>query len=185
MLINDPIHYLPATIALLIFASMLVLTHSAPPPPEKACSDEVIAFAPCLPYISNPPNNQTKSPSSQCCNLFASAFDSGTANCLCYLLRDSHLLGFPLNRTRFLSLSSLCVPKDNSGSNGKQTLESLCSGRRHPPPPPRSKPPAKPGHEWNLKDRAREAVGGSDPSSVQIGYAMPIIHFLHTLLYDL
>lgn len=128
MAINDPIHYLPATIALLILASILVFTHSAPPPPEKACSDEVIAFAPCLPYTSNPPNNQTKSPSSQCCDLFASAFDSGTANCLCYLLRDSHLLGFPLNRTRFLSLSSLCVPKDNSGSNRKQTLESLCSG---------------------------------------------------------
>ncbi|KAL6963263.1 hypothetical protein U1Q18_049352, partial [Sarracenia purpurea var. burkii] len=106
---------------------MLVLaTSSSSPAAAGGCSDEVVGFSACLPYISSPPNNISSSPSSQCCDVFSSAFETGVANCLCYLVRRPLLFGFPLNSTRLLSLSSLCPLRDD-GSIASSSIEELCS----------------------------------------------------------
>ncbi|KAK2980621.1 hypothetical protein RJ640_011429 [Escallonia rubra] len=125
---KNPVRYVPAAIALL-FALTLVLiaTNTAPPPLTQTpdgCSDELVAFSPCVPYVSAPPNDLSDSPSPQCC----AAFASGAASCLCYLLRQPMLYGFPVNRTRLVSLSSRCPSKDGG------SLEALCAGSPTLPP---------------------------------------------------
>ncbi|GMP77111.1 hypothetical protein CsSME_00033497 [Camellia sinensis var. sinensis] len=102
---------------------------SQPPEAARDCSGAVVAFSPCLPFISSPPNNVSSSLSSQCCDIFNSLFDNRGADCLCYFVRQPLILGFPLNSTRLLSLSSRC-PLTNSGSNTNGSLESLCSAHR-------------------------------------------------------
>ncbi|GKD83201.1 bifunctional inhibitor/plant lipid transfer protein/seed storage helical domain-containing protein [Tanacetum coccineum] len=98
---------------------------SPSPPAPGGCADSVISFSPCLPYISAPPNDLSDEPSSQCCDIFNGSFDSGDADCLCYLVRHTSLLGFPLNATKLLSLSDLCYVNDSA--RGNDTLDSICS----------------------------------------------------------
>ncbi|GMI95984.1 hypothetical protein HRI_003267700 [Hibiscus trionum] len=94
-----------------------------PPPPQQAgCVEELVAFSPCLPFVSDPPNNATDSVAPQCCDVFASAFESGHGYCFCYILRQPFIFGFPLNKERVASLSSFCTAKD-----GVAPLDSLCS----------------------------------------------------------
>lgn len=100
---------------------------SPSPPAPGGCADSVISFSPCLPYISAPPNDLSDEPSSQCCDIFNGSFDSGDADCLCYLVRQTSLLGFPLNATKLLSLSDLCFVNDST-ARGNDTLDSICSG---------------------------------------------------------
>ncbi|KAI7729920.1 hypothetical protein M8C21_022355, partial [Ambrosia artemisiifolia] len=135
------------------------------------CADSVISFSPCLPYISAPPNNLSTDPSSQCCETFDSAFDSDEAQCLCYLVRQTTLLGFPLNLTKLFSLSDICPSPalliNNNNDTNSISLRSICSGsptlppmiatprnpppsgsnaRRPPPPPPVRPPPSTMTH---------------------------------------
>ncbi|XP_075086475.1 non-specific lipid transfer protein GPI-anchored 25 isoform X3 [Nicotiana tabacum] len=97
------------------------------PPPSSGCADELVAFSPCLPYISDSPNNISDSPPVQCCDNFAAAFDDNTAICLCYLVHNPQILGFPINSTKLISLTSVCPVKENEGEENL-SLESLCSG---------------------------------------------------------
>lgn len=102
---------------------LLLLTTSSqpspPPPPPSGCATELVAFSPCLPYVSLPPNNLTDTVMPECCNVVSSAFQSGDGDCLCYLLRQPLIFGFPLNETRVLSLSSVC--------NANGSVELICS----------------------------------------------------------
>ncbi|XP_059628537.1 non-specific lipid transfer protein GPI-anchored 25 [Cornus florida] len=123
---NNLTLFFPAMIALLLTPPLLAVASTAPPP-AKGCSDEIVSFSPCLPYVSSSPNNSSSSPSIQCCDVFSSAFDTGDADCLCYLSRRPLLLGFPVNSTRLFSLSSLCPPK-NAESQTRGSLQSICSG---------------------------------------------------------
>ncbi|KAL9327894.1 hypothetical protein ACSQ67_002897 [Phaseolus vulgaris] len=82
-------------------ALVLVVVSAA----AEGCREELISFSACLAYVSYPPNNLTESASEKCCKAFSSAVES---SCLCYVIRDPLFLGFPLNTTRLLSLSSLC-----------------------------------------------------------------------------
>lgn len=103
---------------------------AAEPPPQPGCADELVRFSPCLPYVSSPPNNLSDSAPPKCCDALSSSFESGGALCLCYLIQDPPMLGFPVNETRVLSLSSTC-PLSNNGTSTKSadySLESLCSG---------------------------------------------------------
>lgn len=84
----------------------------------EGCREDLIAFSGCLAYVSYPPNNLTESPSEKCCMAFSRAVESV---CLCYVVGDPLILGFPLNTTRLFSLSSLC-PSPFSTS-----FPSLCS----------------------------------------------------------
>ncbi|XVF63077.1 hypothetical protein PTKIN_Ptkin09bG0059900 [Pterospermum kingtungense] len=130
-----------ATITVIIiiikFLHLLLLAVAAqptsPPPSQKpGCVAELVAFSPCLPYVSSEPNNATNSVPPQCCEAFSSAFDSGDGYCFCYILRQPLMFGFPLNETRVTSLSSFCIAK-----NDTSYLDSLCfSGIPALPPLP-------------------------------------------------
>ncbi|KAG5070366.1 hypothetical protein AAZX31_01G220600 [Glycine max] len=86
---------------------LLVFFLSAATEAAAGCTEELISFSACLPYVSYPPNNLTESASKKCCEEFSSAVESESV-CLCYLIRQPLILGFPLNTTRLHSLSSLC-----------------------------------------------------------------------------
>lgn len=108
-----------------IFILLLLGVAAQPLPPapqQPGCVEELVAFSPCLPFVSDPPNNATDSVAPQCCDVFNSAFESGDGYCFCYILRQPRIFGFPLNRERVASLSSFCMAK-----NGVASLDSLCS----------------------------------------------------------
>ncbi|XP_058732134.1 non-specific lipid transfer protein GPI-anchored 25-like isoform X1 [Vicia villosa] len=94
---------------LMLSLSFFAVTEATPPPSSRGgCTDQLTLFSPCLSYVSSLPNNLTETPSTECCNSFSSSFAPNSL-CFFYLLRGNHTLGFPLNSTRLLSLSSLCL----------------------------------------------------------------------------
>ncbi|XP_057443802.1 non-specific lipid transfer protein GPI-anchored 25-like [Lotus japonicus] len=110
--------------ALFFLLTVLAVTEAAAPPPSSGgCTDQLMSFSPCLPYVSSPPNNLTETASAACCDAFSSA-TAVDSLCFCHLLRDPVILGFPLNTTRLLSLSSVC----------SSTTKSLCSESLALPP---------------------------------------------------
>ncbi|KAG8484510.1 hypothetical protein CXB51_022866 [Gossypium anomalum] len=116
-----------------IFILLLLGVAAQPLPPapqQPGCVEELVAFSPCLPFVSDPPNNATDSVAPQCCDVFNSAFESGDGYCFCYILRQPRIFGFPLNRERVASLSSFCMAK-----NGVASLDSLCSSGAPTLPP--------------------------------------------------
>ncbi|KAK5804991.1 non-specific lipid transfer protein GPI-anchored 25 [Gossypium arboreum] len=116
-----------------IFILLLLGVAAQPLPPapqQPGCVEELVAFSPCLPFVSDPPNNATDSVAPQCCDVFNSAFDSGDGYCFCYILRQPRIFGFPLNRERVASLSSFCMAKNSVAS-----LDSLCSSGAPALPP--------------------------------------------------
>ncbi|PHT38926.1 hypothetical protein CQW23_22499 [Capsicum baccatum] len=128
---------------LILFSVLLLAAGTIPAPPpevlpstppessatEIGCADELVAFSPCLPYISEPPNNISDSPPVQCCDNFAAAFGDDTAICLCYLVHNPEILGFPINSVKLLSLTSVCPVTEKQGQGQANfSLESLCSG---------------------------------------------------------
>ncbi|KAK2647056.1 hypothetical protein Ddye_022251 [Dipteronia dyeriana] len=125
-----------ATIVVFLFllfttSRLLPATSARPPPPPPAgCVDELVAFSPCLSYVSAPPNNVTETAASQCCEAFSSVLDSGDGNCLCYLFRQPLIFSFPLNQTRVASLSLVC--------NTSRSLESICTSAPPSLPPLRN-----------------------------------------------
>ncbi|TXG72088.1 hypothetical protein EZV62_000667 [Acer yangbiense] len=124
-----------ATVAVFLFllfttSTLLPATSAQPPPPSPGCVDELVAFSPCLSYVSAPPNNVTETAASQCCEAVSSVLDSGDGNCLCYLFRQPLIFSFPLNQTRVASLSLVC--------NTSRSLESICSSAPPSLPPLRN-----------------------------------------------
>ncbi|KAM3326535.1 non-specific lipid transfer protein GPI-anchored 25 [Capsicum chacoense] len=134
---------------LILFSVLLLAAGTIPAPPpevlpstppessstEIGCADELVAFSPCLPYISEPPNNISDSPPVQCCDNFAAAFGDDTAICLCYLVHNPEILGFPINSVKLLSLTSVCPVTEKQGQGQANfSLESLCSGETMLPP---------------------------------------------------
>ncbi|XP_009783115.1 non-specific lipid transfer protein GPI-anchored 25-like [Nicotiana tabacum] len=128
-----------ADVLFLVSVLLLAAAGSTPsalpstPPPSSGCADELVAFSPCLPFISGSPNNISDSPPVQCCDNFAAAFDDNTAICLCYLVHNPQILGFPINSTKLMSLASVCPVKEKEGEENL-SLESLCSGSTMLPP---------------------------------------------------
>ncbi|XVF28805.1 hypothetical protein REPUB_Repub15cG0063400 [Reevesia pubescens] len=111
-----------AFLPLVLLAPVAQTLPSPPPLQQPGCVAELVAFSPCLPYVSAPPNNATNFVAPQCCDTFSSAFESGDGYCFCYILRQPLIFGFPLNKTRVASLSSFCMSKNRSSS-----LDLLCS----------------------------------------------------------
>ncbi|CAH8334286.1 unnamed protein product [Eruca vesicaria subsp. sativa] len=101
------------------------------PPPVPTCTEELVMFSPCLPYVSAPPNNMSDTPDPLCCSVFSTSVHSGAGNCLCYLLRQPMILGFPLERSKLLSLSQICTDQRSD-----ESFESLCSPSESPELPP-------------------------------------------------
>lgn len=100
------------------------------PSPPATCSDELVTFSPCLPYISAFPNNISEIPPPQCCDDVSITFASGSAVCLCYLVRRPGILGFPLNYTKLMSITSVC-PEKRHGCKANFSLKFLCSGPKY------------------------------------------------------
>ncbi|KAL5782652.1 hypothetical protein ACOSP7_007681 [Xanthoceras sorbifolium] len=107
-----------AVVLLLLLTTLALLLSTSAQPPPPGCVNELVAFSPCLSYVSAPPNNVTETAASQCCGAVSSVLDSGDGNCLCYLLRQPLIFSFPLNQTRVASLSLVC--------NTSRSLESIC-----------------------------------------------------------
>ena len=121
-----------AFVASIVVSLLLLLTAETPlpspsPSSVSTCTDELVSFSPCLPYVSSSPNNLSDTASANCCDVFSIAFRSGAAVCYCYLLRKPQILGFPINSTRLLSLSSDCA-LPNGASTNAPSLKDLCSG---------------------------------------------------------
>lgn len=94
---------------------------------SPACSDELVTFSSCLPYVAVSPNNLTDSPPTQCCDAVSAAFLNGSEICLCFFFRRPNMLGFPLNASKLVSLTSVC-PLKGRNSRTKFSLEAICSG---------------------------------------------------------
>jgi len=104
-----------SALVLLVFVSSAAAAAVAV---TEGCREDLISFSGCLSYVSYPPNNLTESASEKCCMAFSRAVESV---CICYVVGDPLILGFPLNTTRLFSLSSLC-PSPFSAS-----FPALCS----------------------------------------------------------
>ncbi|KAF7847113.1 hypothetical protein BT93_L3352 [Corymbia citriodora subsp. variegata] len=138
-------------LSLLLLSLRLRAAATAPPPPPPlpspprpprapdGCASEIILLSPCLPYVSSPPNDLASSAPPLCCDALSSARRSGSVGCLCYLVRQPAMLGFPLNSTRLRSLPSDCsltdADADSSSRNATVELDSLCSANSPPLPP--------------------------------------------------
>ncbi|KAG6759336.1 hypothetical protein POTOM_035812 [Populus tomentosa] len=108
---------------------LLVLAAAVPSPASPpGCSDELVAFSPCLGYVSAPPNRVTDTATSRCCDAFSKAFDSSDGNCFCYLIKQPLIFGFPLDESRVIALPSAC------SLSSPVSLDSLCSGSPALPP---------------------------------------------------
>lgn len=114
-----------ASLIALLTASMAVVAMS---PPTGCTTRELLLLSPCLPFISAPPNNLSDTVPSACCEAFSSAYDSGGGICLCYFLREPQILGFPLNSTKLIALSSFCPHTDGMYLEKNSSLDSLCAG---------------------------------------------------------
>ncbi|XP_047313453.1 non-specific lipid transfer protein GPI-anchored 25 [Impatiens glandulifera] len=157
---------------ILMLLLALASTPRSPPPPDPAaavgCSNEVVSFSACLPYISSSPNNRSSKPSMQCCRMFSYAFLRQEATCLCYLVRRPLIYSFPLNTTRLYYLSTLCR-RSKIGFVANHSLESLCSdtGIHSFEPPPAPPPPPPP-----LISSPVGSTNGSSSSSDSITVAL-------------
>ncbi|XP_075516037.1 non-specific lipid transfer protein GPI-anchored 25 isoform X2 [Primulina tabacum] len=120
---------------LLLHAALILLLQfaAAATPHPSACSDELVTFTTCLPYVSDSPNNLTESPPPQCCDDISTAFSTGSAVCLCYFLLRPGMLGFPLNSSKLMSLTSVC-PAKHHDSEASFSLGTLCSESAALPP---------------------------------------------------
>ncbi|OVA11376.1 Bifunctional inhibitor/plant lipid transfer protein/seed storage helical domain [Macleaya cordata] len=87
---------------------MAVATSAAVVTPQGCSADLIRRVSACLSSISSRPYNLPSGLASPCCTLFTSAFHTGSATCLCRLFRQPSLVGFPLNTTHGLSISSVC-----------------------------------------------------------------------------
>ncbi|KAL9669657.1 hypothetical protein QQ045_007204 [Rhodiola kirilowii] len=117
----------------LFFFTLIVCIKSASSSLPDDCTGEIVRFSNCLPYVASYPNNLSSSASSSCCDSFSSAFTAGDGVCFCYLLRQPLVLGFAVNTTRILSLSSVCA-SENASSVTNTSLGTLCAGSPALPP---------------------------------------------------
>ncbi|EOA19098.1 hypothetical protein CARUB_v10007766mg [Capsella rubella] len=152
----------------IIFSSAVYATLQAPSssPPVLTCTEELVMFSPCLPYVSAPPNNISETPNPICCSVFTSSVHSSAGNCLCYLLRQPMILGFPLDRSRLLSLSQICTDRSSD-----ESFESRCSPSESPELPPLQSiqftNPFLPGNQGSASPQSIGLVPEISPSSDQ------------------
>ncbi|PIN22561.1 hypothetical protein CDL12_04714 [Handroanthus impetiginosus] len=130
---NHALHILLLLLHSLTLTASASASSAADPPRSAACSDELVTFSTCLPYVAVSPNNLTDSPPPQCCDDVSAAFGNDSAICLCYFVVRPEILGFPLNSTKLFSLTSVCPVKDQN-SMANFSLETLCSGSAALPP---------------------------------------------------
>ncbi|XP_058106770.1 non-specific lipid transfer protein GPI-anchored 25-like [Magnolia sinica] len=133
------------------------------------CKSELLALSPCLPYVASAPNNVSSSVSPLCCGPVVGLGSSWA--CLCHLLQQPSLLGFPLNTSRILSLPSLCQKNEQHLFNAT----SFCQGHLTTAPPPLQSPtgsesPATLGRNTSPTSQLEPGVDSSSvPSTIKPG----------------
>ncbi|KAJ4881219.1 Bifunctional inhibitor/lipid-transfer protein/seed storage 2S albumin superfamily protein [Raphanus sativus] len=161
--------------AAIVFILMLAITFSssaaeaethAPSssPPAPTCSEELVMFSPCISYVSAPPNNISDTPDPLCCTVFSTSVRSTAGKCLCYLLRQPMTLGFPLDRSRLLSLSQICAEFNSSD----ESFESLCSPSVSPELPPLQSIQFTSPFDYGDRDSASPQSLGLPPQTAKI-----------------
>ncbi|KAF3497186.1 hypothetical protein DY000_02053794 [Brassica cretica] len=162
--------------ATIVFILMLAITFSSSStavaetqgpsssPPAPTCSEELVMFSPCIPYVSAPPNNISKTPDALCCSVFSTSVHSAAGKCLCYLLRQPMILGFPLDRSRLLSLSQICTEFKSSD----ESFESLCSPSVSPELPPLQSIQFTSPFDYGDRDSASPQSLGLPPETAKI-----------------
>nr|DAD47905.1 TPA_asm: hypothetical protein HUJ06_017842 [Nelumbo nucifera] len=128
-----PVTISPAAMMLVLCLTAAMAVNEVP---FRGCSNELVALSPCLPYLASPPNNRSSLAFPPCCNAFSAIFsDTSRSACLCYLVRQPSLLGFPLNTTRILSLSFVCPSRNANQTTANTTsLRFLCEKSESLPP---------------------------------------------------
>ncbi|MED6171713.1 hypothetical protein PIB30_043347 [Stylosanthes scabra] len=157
------------TAAFLLLLALLAHTEAPTPTPTPTptpstatvgCTDRLLSFSSCLPYVSSPPNDLTESPSANCCAAFNTAAKSGGSICLCYFVHYPNILGFPINSTRLLSLSSICNPTP------PLSLNFLCSASP-------ALPPLNSATTLGLNISGLQSGSGGKPTAPRIGGKSP------------
>ncbi|KAG6574972.1 hypothetical protein SDJN03_25611, partial [Cucurbita argyrosperma subsp. sororia] len=151
------------SLIVVLTASMAMVAMS---PPTGCTTRELLLLSPCLPFISAPPNNLSDSVPSSCCEAFSSAYGSGGGICLCYFLRDPQILGFPLNNTKLIALSSTCPLSDGTHLEMNSSLDSLCSASRTLPPLQSSKIPGIQEPDSPAEENTPPPAMASPPSTL-------------------
>lgn len=123
--------HLRLSLSLLLIAATALLTSSTsrpqPQPAEPSeCALSLVALSPCLSYITGPPNIPTPAPSVVCCGAFHQTFVTTGPSCICYLVRDPLILGFPVDTGRLVSLFPSC--RANESAPASFWLHDACRG---------------------------------------------------------
>ncbi|GJN32635.1 hypothetical protein PR202_gb21151 [Eleusine coracana subsp. coracana] len=138
----------PTAALLLVLAVATAPAHasSAPPPAESAqdaaarCAAAIVSISPCLPHVAvgAPPST----PTDACCVAFLRAVSpsggGGGEGCLCHLLRDPLLLGFPVDAARLGALLPACAAGNSFAAATVETatlFADACRGERFASPP--------------------------------------------------
>jgi hypothetical protein len=78
------------------------------------CAATIVSISPCLPHVAPPLAGSPPAPTDACCVAFLravspSAAGGGEEGCLCHLLRNPLLLGFPIDAARLAALLPACA----------------------------------------------------------------------------
>ncbi|KAG9451959.1 hypothetical protein H6P81_004863 [Aristolochia fimbriata] len=131
------------------------------------CGSELLAISPCLPYVAAAPNNLSSVVDPLCCDPFRAASD-GPAHCVCRLLIEPDLLGFPLNLTRLRSLFSFCPA--NRTVRDDDSPERICRRSQSGPPtesPARESGPPPAAQSVPRPTKTPAASGSRPPSPTE------------------
>jgi Probable lipid transfer len=123
--------HLRLSLLLLLLAVTVLLTSSLPFPQRSPgelseCALSLVELSPCLPYIAGPPTHPTLAPSVICCGTFYQAIVNAGPSCMCYLMRDPLILGFPIDTGRLVSMVPSC--RINNTSSAVRWLYDTCRG---------------------------------------------------------
>ncbi|KAI4368362.1 hypothetical protein MLD38_016928 [Melastoma candidum] len=158
-----------AAAAIAVFVVILLLPYLSSATAPPSCSAEIVLFSPCLPYVSLPPNDLSPSIPPRCCDVFSST-SIPLVSCLCYLIRQPSMLGFPLNLTKLSRLPADCKVRD--GDLPTSDLKSLCSDSP-PLPPLRSSPGSTSQNLTNAGPSAAPSQFPELPRDTTINSSLP------------
>uniref|UniRef100_A0A453F0N1 Bifunctional inhibitor/plant lipid transfer protein/seed storage helical domain-containing protein n=1 Tax=Aegilops tauschii subsp. strangulata TaxID=200361 RepID=A0A453F0N1_AEGTS len=113
-------------------------------PPATPCAAAIVSFSPCLAHVAvvAPPALPSPAPTSACCAAFLRAVSAGDGEggggegCLCHLLRDPLLLGFPVDAARLGALLPTCASAKTSAATAVEAealFADKCRGEKSVP----------------------------------------------------
>ncbi|XP_019436677.1 PREDICTED: protein YLS3 [Lupinus angustifolius] len=89
-------------------SNILSQDSSSSSPNIAQCASNILPLIPCAPFVQG----AAQSPGQQCCDNLKQLYNQ-EPQCLCFLLNDTTLGSFPINRTLALKLPDLCTLQVN------------------------------------------------------------------------